>query len=292
MPFKHLIKDYNELTKPGITRMQLITVSIGFILGGVGLKHGMLLYIPLLIGTYCVAAGAGALNHAVEKEFDSQMDRTRSRPLPRQSVNRLSVFLFGIGLVGLGAAIHFIWINPLTAGLSATTVFLYICVYTPLKRVTWVNTFVGAIPGAMPILGGWSAGTGTLHSGAWVLFAIMFAWQIPHFYALALMYETDYKSGGMVMLPGVEDGHNRTYRQIIIYTVLLYITSIMPVFIGLSGPLYLFGMTVLGIMMTVAALRLIRRKDLKSARVLFFASIIYLPMWFGLVILDFFLTIA
>ncbi|MDA1353879.1 MAG: protoheme IX farnesyltransferase, partial [bacterium] len=176
-----------------------------------------------------------------------------------------------------------------TAFLSALTVLLYVMVYTPLKKRTWLNTLVGAIPGALPLLGGWSAATGTIHPIAWPLFIVLFAWQHPHFYALAIMYEEDYGRGGLKMLPVIEVGYARTSRQTLIYTVMMVVASLFTYFIGLMGPVYLIGICCLNVMMAWYAIKMAMDSTIKSARKLFFASIIYLPGWFILIVVDYYL---
>ena len=286
---KSFLSDYYVLTKPGITRMQLITVSIGYFLGGIGL-HRLHIFIPLLIGTWCVASGCGALNHYVEQDIDALMDRTKERPLPSKRVPNKHALVLGLLLSCIGVLVHFLYVNNLTAVLSFVTLILYIGVYTPSKRWTWLNTFIGSIPGAIPILGGWAAATNNLALGAWVLFIILFTWQHPHFYALAIMYKDDYKKAKLHMLPVVEPDLKRTIRQTIIYTVLMIVSSIIPLFIELASVIYGVGMLVLGCAMLWYVIKLARYKTSQSARQLFIASIIYLPVWFCLIIIDFYIT--
>ncbi|RAP33916.1 protoheme IX farnesyltransferase [Candidatus Marinamargulisbacteria bacterium SCGC AG-439-L15] len=281
------LKDLYLLTKPGISRMQLITVSIGYILGGIAVFSGSV-YGALLLGTFLIASGAGVLNSYYERDVDAKMERTQLRPLPDQRVNAKFAFCFGVFLSILGGFLLYLYVNLITAFLAVVTVALYVYVYTPLKKVTWLNTFVGSFPGAMPILGGWAAATGTLHLEAWILFLILFTWQHPHFYALAIMYKEDYARGGLKMLPVVEPDLKRTNRQIIIYTLLMIMCSVIPFLLRLSGMIYLIGMLIFGGVMLYYSLELSKDKTISAARKLFFSSIIYLPLWFLLILIDFY----
>lgn len=267
--------------------MQLITVMIGYYFASLGTITSWKTVLLLLLGTYLTAAGAGTLNHYMEREIDAKMDRTKTRPLPTGQVKPNTAALLGICLVISGLAILYIYTNLLTTIISFLTVFLYIAIYTPLKQKTWLNTFVGAFPGATPILGGWAAATGTLHPEAWILFLILFTWQHPHFYALAIMYKDDYEKGGLKMLPVVESPSlDRTIRQTILYTLLMIASSIIPTFLGITGNIYLLGMLAAGAFMLKSALKLAKTKTKPDAKKLFFASIIYLPLWLILIIVD------
>ncbi len=180
---------YLEITKPGILLMVLVTVTVGYVLASPILNFLSLPFLMTLIGTALTAAGAGALNSCIEREPDGKMDRTRFRPMPQKKISPLVATLFGLGLTLCGVFVLQVFVNLLTSFLSLLTVFLYVLVYTPLKKMTWLNTVVGSIPGALPILMGWTAATGTLDLYAWLLFLILFAWQHPHFYAIAWMYK-------------------------------------------------------------------------------------------------------
>jgi heme o synthase len=213
-------KAYCELTKPRIMSLVLVTASIGYFLGGQGIRSYLQLLL-MLTGTAFCCGGAGVLNHYLERDADLRMKRTRGRPLPAGIVAPADALAFGIVLVILGTVLLVWKVNLLTGFLALLTAFLYALVYTPLKRVTWLNTFVGAIPGAIPPMGGWAAATGGLEVGAWILFLILFVWQHPHFYSIAWMYKEDYERGGFKMLPVVEPDGKSTFRQIVIYSVLL-----------------------------------------------------------------------
>ena len=280
------IKLYRSLIKPGITNMQLITVSIGFVLSANGVLHLLFVFVPLLLGTWLTSAGACALNHAVEISVDKKMNRTQSRPLPSGQLTRLEVLLFGCLCVGSGLFIHFYWTTVLTTLLSALTVFFYVGIYTPLKRYSWLNTWVGAIPGAMPILGGWAAVVGVLQVEAAPLFLVLFFWQHPHFYGLATMYQGDYAKADLRMLPVVEPDLTRTKRQSLIYTVLMIISSYLLFLFYMVGVLYLLGSVLINGLMLFYAVRFYKQGSVLSARHLFLSSIAYLPLWFVLILCD------
>jgi len=239
-----------------------------------------------LIGTGLVSSGAGALNHFAEHETDLLMNRTQSRPIPTGFISSKNALNFGIGITLLGVSILFIFINDLTAILAIITTLLYLFIYTPLKKITWLNTSVGAIPGAIPPLGGWVAATGVLAPEAWILFAIMFFWQHPHFYAIAFMCKDDYERANFKMLPVLEVDGKRTNRQIIWHSLLLIPVSLVPSYIGLLGMTYFWGALVLGLTYFISGFPLVKNYSLENARLLLKVSIFYLPVLFILIILD------
>ena len=194
---------YFELTKPSITFLILISTALGYFLGGNGIDDNIR-FILTIVGSCLVSSGAGALNHFAEMESDWLMDRTKKRPIPTGMIEPDHARLFGVFLTLVGAGLLYLHVNPLTCVLALTTTLLYLFVYTPLKKLTWLNTSIGAIPGSIPPLGGWVAASGTLDPEAWILFAILFLWQHPHFYAIALMYKDDYARANLKMLPVVE----------------------------------------------------------------------------------------
>jgi protoheme IX farnesyltransferase len=231
-----------------------------------------------LFGTALVAGGAAALNQLLEREHDAKMRRTASRPLPSGRMQPAAVALFGgitsvIGLVYLA-----VLVNPLTSVIGAVTSISYLFIYTPLKRVTWVNTLVGAIPGALPPLMGWTAARNELSGEGWALFAILAFWQIPHFMAIAWLYREEYAKAGFVMLPNVDDGGSRTAQQSVSNTIALLLASLCPFALGLNGKIYLVAALVLGAGYFWCALRFARQLTARRARQLFLASIIYLPL--------------
>lgn len=276
---------YAELTKPRIVTMVLVTGAMGFFLAGGSVDAGALLAWTLA-GMAMTAAGAGALNHFFEVAADSRMERTRNRPLPRGLVQPLPAFLFGAALSTGGVALLLWNVNLLTAFLALLTVFLYVVVYTPMKQFSWLNTLVGGIPGALPPMGGWAAATGQLDLGAWLLFAILFFWQQPHFYAIAWMYRDDYRRGGFKMLPVVEPDGRSTFRQVIFCLLVLVPVSVLPTLTGLTGWVYLVGALLLGAMFLARGWRFSRDGSHDAARGLLRASIIYLPLLLLLIALD------
>ena len=209
---------YCELAKSRILVLILVVTAIGYFLGARGQIDSELLVV-LLLGTALTCGGSAVLNQYIERDTDRLMERTRRRPLPRGSVSPASALAYGITLVLCGVVSLSVGVSMLTGFLALLTAFLYVLVYTPLKRVTWWNTFVGAIPGALPPLGGWAAATGSLELGAWVLFLILFVWQHPHFYSIAWLHREDYRRGGLQMLSVVDSDGTRTFRQILLYSV-------------------------------------------------------------------------
>ncbi|MDO8580308.1 MAG: heme o synthase, partial [Candidatus Omnitrophota bacterium] len=234
---KSLFSAYLELTKPRILSLVLVTTALGFFLGGKGVfSWGTLIY--LLIGASGVCAGSGVLNQYLERDVDCLMLRTQKRPLPTGIISPSEALSFGIILILAGLIVLCLKVNLLTAFLGILTAFLYVLVYTPLKKISWLNTTIGSIPGAIPPMGGWAAATNNLDLGAWVLFFILFLWQHPHFYAIAWMCKEDYKRAGFKMLPVVDPDGISTFRQIIIYSLILIPVSLVPSFIGISGKIY------------------------------------------------------
>lgn len=281
-----VLADYIELTKPRINIMVLVTSALGYLLGGMG-KAPLSGLALVLLGTALTCGGAAALNNYLERDSDSKMKRTANRPVSSGRIPPGEALGFGVALVLVGTAILACFVNVLTAFLAILSAFLYALVYTPLKRVTWLNTFIGAFPGAMPPLGGWAAATGTLDIGAWAIFLILFIWQHPHFFAIAWMYREDYRRGGLKMLPTLEETGERTFRQILIYSLLLVPASVLPFFLGMSGYIYLVGSLILSIGMLVPGIVVWRNHSTQSARRVLHASIIYLPLLLVLVVLDY-----
>jgi protoheme IX farnesyltransferase len=279
------LEPYIELTKPRIVTMVLVTTALGFYLGGHGLHDVGLLGLSLL-GTALVAAGSGVLNHYLERDVDAVMRRTRSRPLPSGQVRPSAALSLGFILILGGQIVLVLGVNLLTAWLALLTAFLYVVIYTPLKRLTWLNTSLGSVPGALPPVGGWAAATGSLDAGAWVLFAILFAWQHPHFYAIAWIFREDYRRGGFRMLPVLEEDGRRTCRHVIGFSLLLLAVSVLPAMMGMSGLLYFVGATILGVLMLAAGISLARTRSALDAHRLLRASVVYLPLLFLLTVVD------
>ncbi len=279
--------DYWELTKPEISFLVLLATLAGFLLGSEAMGHldGWLL-LHTLIGTAFTAAGSGVLNHAMEYRWDALMRRTANRPLPAGRIAVRQAYILGILLSILGVGYLYAMVNVLTALLAGSTILLYIFLYTPTKRVTTLNTLIGCIPGALPALGGWAAATGSLDPGGWALYAILFFWQMPHFLSLAWMYRKDYARAGFAMLPVVDETGTRTARQMVLYTILLVLTSLLPYFMGLTGTLYLTGALLLGIYFLVPVFRFYRHRTNQQARKILLASIVYIPALLAIIFVD------
>lgn len=287
IPEKSKSLAYLELTKPRITWMILVATALGFFLGSKG-SVDFDTFLSTLFGSGLVSSGAGALNHFAEKDSDSLMKRTRLRPIQTGVVSSENVRYFGIALIIFGTLILYFFVNPVVTVLALVTTLLYLFIYTPLKKITWLNTTIGAIPGALPPVGGWAAASGRLDPESWVLFFILFFWQHPHFFAIALMYRDDYKRANLQMLPSIEKTSSRTKRQIVWHLFLLLPVSLIPFYIGLLGPMYLIGAVVLGLIYLLSGLQMIKSYTLKSARTLLRVSIIYLPVLFLIIIFDIF----
>ena len=276
---------YFELTKPSITFMILISTALGYYLGSDGILDFKRFFFTLL-GSCLVSSGAGALNHFAEMETDRLMTRTSKRPLPSGIVAPDHARIFGITFILFGTFLLYIFTNPLTALLALITALLYIFIYTPLKKMTWLNTSIGAIPGSIPPLGGWVAAKGVLEPEAWVLFAILFLWQHPHFYAIALMFKEDYEKAGLKMLTVLEPDGRRTNRQIIWHSLLLIPVSLVPVYMNLLGIIYFYGALLLGLGYLLSGFMLVKKYSVDNARSLLRMSVIYLPALFGIILLD------
>lgn len=268
---------FADLVKARLTALVLLTTFVGFYLGERG-SIDFLLMFHALFGTALVASGAAALNQFLERDYDAKMRRTATRPLPSGELQPATAAIFG-GLCSIIGLIYLaVLVNPLTSVVGAVTSVSYLFIYTPLKRVTWLNTLVGAIPGALPPLMGWTAARGELSGEGWALFAILAFWQIPHFMAIAWLYREDYAQAGFVMLPSAEDGGNRTAQQAVSNTIALILASLCPFAFGLNGKIYLIAALVLGAGYLLAAIRFARQLNARRARQLFLASIIYLPL--------------
>lgn len=276
---------FADLAKPRIVTMVLVTTTLGYFLGGEGIRSVWVL-MATLAGVGLCTAGSCVLNNYLERDVDALMNRTRDRALPSGVVNPDHALAYGVMLLLAGLVALVIWVNLMTAFLTLLAAFLYVLVYTPMKRLTWLNTTFGAIPGAIPPMCGWAAATGTLDIGAWVLFAILFAWQHPHFYAIAWMFRDDYASAGFKMLPVIEPDGRRTARHAQIYSVLLLALSVAPVMLGMAGRVYLAGALAIGVLMLAASTVFMLNKTHLDARRLLKASVLYLPLLLGLIMID------
>jgi protoheme IX farnesyltransferase len=274
-----------ELFKLRLTTLVLLTTFIGFYAGWRGPMPGGLL-LHTMLGTALLAAGASALNQLLERDYDAKMSRTRHRPLPSGRITPEAALIIGGVCAGAGLVYLALAVNHLTALLGALTLVSYLLVYTPLKRITTLNTAVGAIPGALPPLMGWTAARGEVTGEGWALFAILFFWQLPHFLAIAWMYREDYARAGFVMLPVVDPTGTRTGRQALSHTLGLLPVSLCPFLFGMVGPVYLAGALVAGGGFIWCAWRFSRQVGMAGARRLFYASILYLPLLLALIIIS------
>ena len=281
--------DYLALTKPRIVAMVLVTVAAGYVLAPPSALSGaarMLVLAHLLVGTALVAAGTNALNQVWERDVDARMRRTAGRPLPagRLSVVEATVFAVGAGL--LGVAYLGLLVNRLTATLAAATLVSYVLVYTPLKRRTALATLVGAVPGALPIVGGWTAAGGSLDARAWLLFALLFLWQLPHFLALGWIYRDDYARAGLPTLSAGDPDGRRTFRQAALDAAALLAVSLAPTLVGMTGAFYFIGAIGLSTWLLWTSGACARNPSTDRARRLFRATLVYLPSILLLLIVD------
>jgi heme o synthase len=274
-----------ELTKPRIAFMLVLTAAAGFYLGAPeGFEIG--LFVNSMAAITLLAFGVATLNQYIEREIDTKMERTAKRPLPTSKVTPTEALIFGTLLCIVAETYLFLAVNPLTAVLGLVVIVGYVFLYTPLKTRTTVSTAIGAIPGAMPPLMGWTASANEITLGAWFLFAMIFFWQFPHFLAIAWMYREQYAKAGIKMLPVVEKDGKITAQQIVIFTVMLLPVSLAPFFLGFSGPIYLVGAIILGIWFLVMSIRTARAKSVEKARKLLLVSVLYLPVIFALMVLN------
>ena len=271
-----LLRDYVLLTKPRITALVTLTGAVGFYMASTGGMNAAL-FVHTIVGVALVAGAANGLNQLLERFPDAKMKRTANRPLPtgRLQPNHAATFSGLLGLVGITYCALFI--NELTALLAFLTFVSYSFVYTPLKRITPLNTLVGAIPGALPPLGGWAAATGALAPGGWVLFGIVALWQIPHFLAVAYIFKQDYGSAGFKMLPVVDITGRQTAAHLLGASLLLLALSVIPTVMGMTGLAYFLAAVVLSLVYVLLSVRLAFQPGLLAARMLFVYSLIYLP---------------
>ncbi len=279
------LKDCIQIAKPRIVSMVLVTTTIGYLLGAGG-KPEWLTLLLTLVGTAFAAGGSAVLNNYLEREFDSRMLRTQNRALPAGRIEPSFALAYGVLLVLAGVSLAVWQVNLVTGFLILLSAFLYVVVYTPLKRLTWLNTSIGAIPGALPPMHGWTAGSGEIELGAWVLFLILFAWQHPHFYSIAWMYREDYQRGGYRMLSSEDADGSRLFLHGLLFTAMLVAVSIVPTVIGMTGYVYLAGALGLGALMVRTGRLFQVEKTVAGARRVLRASIIYLPVLLLLIVVD------
>jgi protoheme IX farnesyltransferase len=276
---------YLELTKPRITFLIVLTAAAGFALASPG-RVDYPAMLTAMVGVALLSSGIATLNQYIEKDLDALMRRTANRPLPTGKLLPWEALAFGVGLTVLAEVYLAVLVNPLSAVIGLTVISGYLFGYTPLKTRTSLSTFVGAFPGAVPPLIGWASARGTIGVEAWVLFAILFLWQFPHFLAIAWMYREDYTRAGILMLPVVEPDGRVTGQQIVLYTVMLLPVSLLPTLLGTAGKMYFVGAIVLGLVFLYFSLRAAFSKSRLAARQLLLASVIYLPLLFILMVLD------
>jgi protoheme IX farnesyltransferase len=277
--------DWLELTKPRITLLVTLTTAAGFALATTA-RFDFARFVATLVGTALVAAGSAALNQVLERDLDRTMRRTANRPLPAGRLAPMPALAFGL-LLGLsGTILLTLLVNPLTAAIGVGTFVAYVLVYTPMKTKSALATLVGAIPGATPPVMGWTAASGEIGLGGWVLFAILFLWQLPHFLAIAWMYREDYRKAGMPLLTVNDPDGRSTARQTVLYAVALLPVSLMPSLLGITGWPHLVGAVAFGLLFLAAAWRFARAPSHPHARKLLLASVLYLPAVLSVAVLD------
>ena len=280
------------MTKPRITMLVLVTAYLGYYLGlrsqgsHMATVDSWLILFYLILGTWATSAGAAVLNQVIERRHDAKMTRTKNRPIVIGKIGPMNALIFGAFLSFGGCVLLYYLINPLTAFISVATILLYILIYTPSKRISTWNTIIGSIPGALPPVGGWVAATGSLAPPAWILFGILFCWQMPHFLAIAIIYAADYEKGGFKMLPTIYPESKRTSYVILFFTVALLITSLGLYILKVGGIVYAVGAALLGVAFFMVALKVIMESNKKNARRLMLASIIYLPLLLIIILIE------
>jgi protoheme IX farnesyltransferase len=276
-------RDFVELTKPRIVAAGIVAALAGFLAANPHVDGALLC--AALLGIAGITAAAGVLNQVMERDVDALMVRTAARPLPGGRIGVATAASLGVALALASLALLWFRTNALTAELAAFALSMYLGVYTPLKRVTTLNTFVGAIPGALPPVLGWAAARGELGAGAFVLFAIVYLWQLPHFLAIAWLHREDYARGGFVMLPLRDPGGAITARQMCVHAVALCAVSLLPVRFGLAGPVYFAGAVLLGVAFLWPSFQFLRTPKEESARRVLRVSLVYLPCLLSLLAL-------
>ena len=275
--------DFVALAKPRLNLLVVASALAGYAMAG-GDMSDAIRVVGTVVGTALVAGGASAVNQVIERVPDSLMRRTRMRPVPDGRLQPFESLAFGMALSVLGLAVLAAAVNPLSAAVALTTLLTYALVYTPLKRRPSFATVIGAIPGALPPVIGWAAARNSLSQGAWVLFAIVFLWQLPHFLAIAWIYREDYARAGFPMLPVIEPDGRSTARQAVYYCAALVPVSLAPTLLGMTNTVYFIAALGLGLLFLGLTLRFARTRTLEDARRLFFGSIIYLPiLWIAMI---------
>lgn len=279
------LADYYDLTKPRMNGLVLATTAVGYYMAGRGWGDWRVL-LWTLVGTALTAAGSAVLNQYVEREYDALMPRTRRRPLPAGRVSPVEGLALGVLLSVAGLAVLALLVNGLVAVLGAVTLGTYVFLYTPLKRVTTLCTIVGAVPGALPPVMGVAAAAGEVTAAGWLLFGILFLWQMPHFLAIAILYRDDYATGGFKMLPVVDADGTATARQIVVYSLALVPMTLLPAVVRVAGMFYFAAALVMGVAFLGFGVMCAFTRTRAHARQLFFASILYLPCLLGVMMID------
>ncbi|MEP7212371.1 MAG: heme o synthase [Acidobacteriota bacterium] len=279
------IAAFIELTKPRIAFLLVLTSAAAFYVGTKG-AFDFVLFANTVIGITLLAFGVATLNQYIERDLDVLMKRTAQRPLPTGKVAPVEALVFGILQCAVAEVYLYTLVNPLTAILGLAVIVGYVLVYTPLKTRTSASTAIGAIPGALPPLMGWTAAANEITLPAWALFVMLFLWQFPHFLAIAWMYREDYAKAGILMLPVVEPSGRLTARQIVIFALMLFPVGLAPFFFATAGFVYLAGASILGLWFLIESIRMARAKTNASAKRLLLVSVIYLPLMFILLVLD------
>jgi len=287
-----MIHDIIKLLKLRISLLVIITSYLGYYLGLRSIHKNMMsidswiILLFLLIGVFFTSSGASILNQFIEIDSDAKMNRTKSRPLPKGTISPYNAMYLGLISSLLGSFILFYFVNSSTSILAMSTILIYVFIYTPIKRISVYNTFIGSIPGALPIVGGWVAATNNFDTPAWILFGILFCWQIPHFLSIAIIYSSDYARGGMKMYPTVYPESKKTSYLILFFTIALIVTTIGLYIIKLAGMYYAIGSAMIGIVFLFFSTLTMIDNTKNNARKLMIASILYLPALLVIIILD------
>tara|TARA_A100001015_G_C15044700_1_gene742697 strand:- start:446 stop:1324 length:879 start_codon:yes stop_codon:yes gene_type:complete len=285
-----VVNNYLEMMKFRISMLVMLTGYLGFYLGlrSEGLLsinyYDKLVY--LLIGMFLSSSGCAVLNQYLEKDFDAQMKRTKNRPIPSNRVLPLNALLFGSILCVFGVFFVYQTINSLTAFICLLTILLYLFIYTPSKRFSTFNTLIGSIPGALPVLGGWTAATNQINSISWILFSILFCWQIPHFLAIAIIYAQDYKDGGFKMLPSEYPNSKHTQYHVLFFSIAMIGTSLGLYFVKAVDFGYFLGISIISVFFLIIVIQFLKDTSNKNAKKLMLATLFYFPLMFILIILD------
>jgi len=287
-----MIKDFLTLIKIRITLFVIITSYLGYYLG---LRYSefkmvelnnIIIFFHLVIGVFLTSSASGTLNQYIEIDLDAKMLRTQSRPLPDKRISKRVALFLGLFLSVFGIMYLYFLVNPLTSFISFLTIFSYVCIYTPSKTKSKWNTIIGSFPGALPPVGGWTAATGELHLPALILFSILFCWQIPHFFSLAIIYKDDYKNAGFKMLPSISENLDSTLFQIVFFVMALITSSVGIYFLHLTSFVYMLGAVLLGTIFLIYSSNILFEQSNKKIKKLFIFSIIYLPLLMLLIIFD------